>query len=53
MRGHLARVQDIADRAKDFHIAEGSDPKAFSRTVVEDLRDLAEAVAELLRQAGT
>ncbi|MCE0485448.1 hypothetical protein [Ornithinimicrobium sediminis] len=49
---HLARVQAIADRARNFQSKEGSDPKAFSKTVVQDLGDLAEAVAELIRRSG-
>lgn len=52
LRDHLARVQEIVDRARAFRSDEGADPKAFSRSVVEDLGDLAEAVAELLRRTG-
>lgn len=48
---HLARVQEIAARARDFQANEASDPKAFSKTVVGDLADLAEAVAELIKRA--
>lgn len=49
---HLARVQDIATRARAFQANEASDPtKAFSRSVVEDLGALAEAVAELIKRA--
>jgi len=48
---HLARVQGIATRARQFHADEPSDPKAFAATVVEDLGDLAAAVAELIKRA--
>ena len=45
-------MQEIADRARDFQGHEGSDPKAFTKLVVEDLGDLAEAVAELIKRSG-
>ena len=48
---HLARVQDIATRARTFQANEASDPKAFSKSVVEDLGALAEAVTELIERA--
>ena len=48
---HLARVQDIAARARAFQANEGSDPKAFSKTVVEDLGALAETVSALIKRA--
>lgn len=48
---HLARVQDIASRARDFQTTEASDPKAFSETVVADLATVAEAVTELIKRA--
>lgn len=48
---HLAQVQDIATRARDFQANEGSDPKTFSKTVVEDLGALADAVSELIKRA--
>lgn len=48
---HLARVEDIATRARDFQTDEGSDPKAFSRTLVQDLGALADAVRELIKRA--
>ncbi|WP_313539940.1 hypothetical protein [Leifsonia aquatica] len=47
---HLARVQDIATRAQAFRANEASDPKEFSRAVVEDLGALAEAVSELIKR---
>lgn len=47
----LARVQDIATRAHKFQGSEASDPKAFSRSLVEDVGALAEAVAELIKRA--
>ena len=50
LNGHLARVQDIAARARDFQANEPSDPKAFSRTVVEDLGALADALSELIKR---
>jgi hypothetical protein len=52
LRDHLVRVQEIADRARDFQGHEGADPKAFTKVVVEDVGDLAEAVAELIRRSG-
>ncbi|WP_157803030.1 hypothetical protein [Compostimonas suwonensis] len=48
---HLARVQDVVARARDFRSDEGSNPKEFSRTVVEDLAVLADAVTELIKRA--
>lgn len=48
---HLARMKDIETRARDFRANEASDPKAFSRSVVEDLGALAAAVGELIRRA--
>jgi len=48
---HLARVQEIATRARDFQANEASDPKAFSKSVVEDLGVLADAVSELIKRA--
>lgn len=48
---HLARVQDIASRTRDFRMDEASDPKAFSKSVVDDLGVLAEAIAELIKRA--
>ena len=48
---HLNRLQDIATRAHNFQANEASSPKAFSKSVVEDLGALAEAVAELMRRA--
>lgn len=48
---HLARVEAIADRARNFRSKEGADPKEFSKTVLEDLGDLARAVAELIRRS--
>lgn len=48
---HLARIQDIAARARSFQANEGSDPREFSRTVVEDLGALADAVIELINSA--
>lgn len=53
LEGHLARVQDIARRARDFQANEASDPKAFSKTVVADLATIAEAVTELIKRAET
>ena len=50
---HLARMQDIAARARDFRTDEGSNSKEFSRTVVEDLGALAEALSELIRRTRT
>lgn len=49
---HLARVQDIVTRTRNFQFNEASDPKAFSQSVVEDLGVLAEAVSELLKRTG-
>ena len=46
---HLARVQDIAIRGRAFQANEASDPKAFSKSLVEDLA-LAEAVTELIKR---
>lgn len=48
---HLARVEDIATRARDFQANEGSDPKAFSKAVVQDLGALADAVSELIKRS--
>lgn len=48
---HLERVQDIARRASAVRDKEASDPKAFSKTVVEDLGVLAAAIAELIKRA--
>lgn len=48
---HLRRVQDIADRAGGFQASEASDPKAFSKQVVDDLGTLAAAVTELIKRA--
>ncbi|WP_448002732.1 hypothetical protein [Agromyces bauzanensis] len=48
---HLSRVQDIATRARNFQADEASGMKAFSRSVVEDLGALADAVSELIRRA--
>lgn len=48
---HLDRLQDIATRARAFQANEASDPKAFSKTVVEDLGALAEAVIRLIKRA--
>lgn len=48
---HLSRVQDIATRTRAFRANEASDPKAFFKTVVEDLGVLAEAVSELIRRS--
>lgn len=48
---HLSRVQDIADRASEFQANEASDPKAFSKAVVDDLGALAAAVSELIKKA--
>jgi hypothetical protein len=48
---HLDQVQDIAARARDFQANEASDPRAFSRAVVQDLGVLAAAVAELIKRA--
>lgn len=53
LKDHLARVQDIGARARDFQANEASDPKAFSKAVVTDLRVLAEAVAELIKRTET
>ncbi|QQD76372.1 hypothetical protein I8920_00920 [Curtobacterium sp. YC1] len=47
----LARVQDIATRARQFDRNEPSDPKAFAATIVADLGELADAVAELIKRA--
>jgi len=47
---HLARVQDIATRARQLLADEPSDPKAFTAAIVEDLGDLAAAVAELIER---
>lgn len=47
----LAQVQDIAARTKDFQADEASDPKAFSKSVVEDLGTLAHAVSVLIKRA--
>jgi hypothetical protein len=47
----LARVEEIASRARDFQVNEASDPKAFSKSVVEDLGVLADAVSELIKRA--
>ena len=44
---HLVRVQEIATRTRAFQVNEGSDPKEFSKTVVEDIGALADAVTEL------
>ena len=48
---HLVRVQEIATRTRAFQVNEGSDPKEFSKTVVEDIGALADGVAELIRHA--
>ena len=48
---HLARVHDIAARARAFQANEASAPKAFSKSLVEDLGALAEAVTELIKRA--
>ncbi len=48
---HLARIQDIAARAREFRANDASNPKTFSKTVVEDLGALAEAVADLIARA--
>lgn len=48
---HLARVEDIATRARGFQADEGSDPRAFSKALVQDLAALAEAVGELIKRA--
>lgn len=50
---HLARVAEIAARARDFQANEGSDPKAFSKTVVQDLGVIADAVSELIKRTQT
>lgn len=52
LKDHLARVEDVAARARDFQANEASDPKAFSRAVVEDLGVLAKAVAELIKRSA-
>jgi hypothetical protein len=51
LKEHLARLQDIVARTRDFQINEASDPKAFSQSVVEDLGVLADAVSELIKRA--
>lgn len=48
---HLARVQDIANRAQTFQDNQASEPEAFSKAVVGDLGALADAVAELIKRA--
>lgn len=48
---HLERVQGIAARARAFEANQAADPKAFSRSLVEDLGALAEAVIELIKRA--
>lgn len=48
---HLSRVQDIATRARAFQADEASNPKAFSKAIVEDLGALAEAVSELIKRS--
>lgn len=50
---HLARVAEIAARARDFQANEGPDPKAFSKTVVQDLGVIADAVSELIKRTQT
>lgn len=50
LESYLVKVQDIAARASDFQAKEGSDPQAFSKTVVADLAVLAEAVSELIKR---
>lgn len=51
LHDHLDRVQDIAARASAFKDKEASNPKEFSKSVVEDLGVLAEAIAELIKRA--
>jgi hypothetical protein len=48
---HLARVQDVASRARAFQAKEASDAGAFSKSVVEDLGAIADAVSELIKRA--
>ncbi|MBT2521820.1 hypothetical protein [Arthrobacter sp. ISL-28] len=52
LSGHLSRVQDIIARTRNFQVNEASDPKEFSRTIVEDVGALAEAVSELIKRSG-
>ena len=52
LKDHLARVQDIADRARAFQAKEASDPKAFLATLVEDLGVLADAVSLIIQREG-
>lgn len=49
---YLARIQDIAARARSFQANEGSDPKEFSRAVVEDLGTIADAIIELIKSTA-
>ncbi|MBH0084344.1 hypothetical protein [Salinibacterium sp. SWN167] len=48
---HLARMSDISSRANSFKVNEASDPKAFSKTVVEDLGMLADAIGALIKRS--
>ena len=48
---HLERVVNIAARVRDFQANDASDPRAFSKTIVQDLGALADAVAELIKRA--
>ncbi len=43
-------MQEIAARARDFQTNDASDPKEFSRSVVEDLRALADAISYLIKR---
>lgn len=47
---HLRLVQDIAKRTRDFHPIESSNPKNFSKSLVEDLATLADAVSALIER---
>ncbi|WP_375430997.1 hypothetical protein [uncultured Friedmanniella sp.] len=47
---YIARMQEIAARARDFQTNDASDPKEFSRSVVEDLRALADAISYLIKR---
>ncbi|MBT2585377.1 hypothetical protein [Arthrobacter sp. ISL-95] len=51
LRGHLLQVQDIIARTRNFQVDEASDPKEFSKTIVEDVGALAEAVSELIKRS--
>lgn len=51
LSGHLSRVQEIIARTRNFQVNEASDSKEFSRTLVEDVGALAEAVSELIKRS--